>query len=289
MAAPRVNIHCRQIGDCDLDKVADLLVSGFPSRTRAYWRLGLERQGRRSLPEGLPRYGYLLEADGEPVGVVLALYMPTDGSGAYRCNLSSWYVTPPYRGYASLLVRMASKRKEVTYLNISPAPHTWSTVEAQGFVPYCKGQFFSVPALTPSASAMRVETWNPSVATYAALAEGELMSVHAQFGCTTLVCTDRETASPFVFQPLRIRQGRFPLPCMRLIYCRDIAEFVRCAGALGRFLMKRGYPSVVLDANQPVRGLIGAYVGARGRKYFRGPCPPRLGDLAYTELAFFGP
>ena len=94
MAAPRVNIHCRQIGDCDLDKVADLLVIGFPNRTRAYWRLGLERQGRRSLPEGLPRYGYLLEAGGEPVGVVLALYMPTDGSGAYRCNLSSWYVDP---------------------------------------------------------------------------------------------------------------------------------------------------------------------------------------------------
>jgi hypothetical protein len=76
---------------------------------------------------------------------------------------------------------------------------------------------------------------------------------------------------------------------MRLIYCRDIAEFVRCAGTLGRFLMKRGYPSVVLDANQPIRGLVGAYLGMRGRKYFRGPCPPRLGDLAYTELAFFGP
>jgi hypothetical protein len=283
------NIHCRQIGDCDLDAVADLLVRGFPNRGRAYWRQGLERQGKRSLPGGLPRYGYLLEADGKPVGVVLALYMPVDGTGAYRCNLSSWYVTPPYRGYASLLVRMASKRKEVTYLNISPAPHTWTTVEAQGFVPYCKGQFFSVPALTPMPGAMRVEAWDRSVAAHAALAENELMTAHAQFGCLTVVSTDSCGTYPFVFQPLRIRQGRFPLPCMRLIYCRDIAEFVRCAGPLGRFLLKRGYPSVVLDANEPIRGLVGAYLGTRGRKYFRGPCPPRLGDLAYTELAFFGP
>src|SRR5579862_9348326 len=173
MAAPRVNIHCRQIGDCDLDAVADLLVCGFPNRTRAYWRQGLARQGRRSLPAGLPRYGYLLEADGEPVGVVLALYMPIERSGAYRCNLSSWYVTPPYRGYAPLLVRMASKRKEVTYMNISPAPHTWSTVEAQGFVPYCKGQFYALPALTPAAPGLHAEPWNPSIAAHAALAESE--------------------------------------------------------------------------------------------------------------------
>src|SRR5262249_46090679 len=155
----------------------------------------------------LPRYGYLLEADGQPVGVVLALYMPVAGSGAYRCNLSSWYVTPPYRGYASLLVRMASKRKEVTYLNISPAPHTWSTVEAQGFVPYCNGQFFAVPALTPAPSAMRVGTWDPSIAAHVALSENELMSAHAQFGCLTVVVTDCDGSYPFVLQPLRIRQG----------------------------------------------------------------------------------
>lgn len=284
-----MNIHCRQIGDGDLDAVADLLVCGFPNRTHAYWRQGLERQGKRPLPASLPRYGYLLEADGEPVGVVLALYMPVDGTGAYRCNLSSWYVTPPYRGYASLLVRMASKRKEVTYFNISPAPHTWSTVEAQGFVPYCNGQFFALPALTSGGLELTAEAWDPSVAAHAALAESELMAAHAQFGCVTLVCRDRESVAPFVLQPLRIRQGRFPLPCMRLLYCRDVADFVRCAGSLGRFLLKRGYPFVVLDANAPISGLLGAYVGTRGRKYFRGPYPPRLGDLAYTELAFFGP
>ena len=86
-----------------------------------------------------------------------------------------------------------------------------------------------------------------------------------------------------------MRQGRFPLPGMRLIYCRSIAEFIHCAGPIGRFLLKRGYPSVVLDANGPIPGLLGAYIRARGRKYFRGPSQPRLGDLAYTELAFFGP
>ncbi len=136
---------------------------------------------------------------------------------------------------------------------------------------------------------MSVETWNASPATHSSLAESELMSAHSQFGCLAIVCTDAEGSYPFVFQPVRIRQGRIPLPCMRLIYCRDIALFTRCAGPIGRFLLKRGYPSVALDANGPISGLVGAYLGARGRKYFRGPSQPRLGDLAYTELAFFGP
>jgi hypothetical protein len=35
-------------------------------------------------------------------------------------------------------------------------------------------------------------------------------------------------------------------------------------------------------------GLIGLYSEARGRKYFKGPRQPRLGDLADTELAIFG-
>jgi hypothetical protein len=286
---PHLKIRCRQIGNSDFDAVAGLLARGFPNRSHAYWKQGLERQASRSLPADLPRYGYLLEADGEPVGVILALYTPVDESGVYRCNLSSWYVTPPFRGYASLLSRVALKRKEVTYVNISPAPHTWSTVEAMGFVPYCNGQFFSIPALTPARSAMQAEAWNPAIAAHAAIPENELMSAHRQFGCLTAVSTGPEGMYPFVFQPLRIRQGRFPLPCMRLIYCRNIAEFIRCAGPIGRFLLKRGYPAVVLDANGPIAGLVGTYMRARGRKYFRGPSQPRLGDLAYSELAFFGP
>jgi hypothetical protein len=35
-------------------------------------------------------------------------------------------------------------------------------------------------------------------------------------------------------------------------------------------------------------GLAGIYSEARGRKYFKGPRQPRLGDLADTELAIFG-
>ena len=44
-----------------------------------------------------------------------------------------------------------------------------------------------------------------------------------------------------------------------------------------------------LDANGPVKGLVGSFRTSRGRKYFKGPKAPRLGDLAYTETVIFGP
>jgi hypothetical protein len=43
-----------------------------------------------------------------------------------------------------------------------------------------------------------------------------------------------------------------------------------------------------VDATEAVAGLPGIYSEARGRKYYRGPHRPRLGDLADTELAIYG-
>ena len=70
------------------------------------------------------------------------------GEAAIHCNLSSWYVEPAFRNYAPMLTKIAQRHKEVTYLNISPATWTWPIIETQGFRSYCKGLFFSVPALS---------------------------------------------------------------------------------------------------------------------------------------------
>jgi hypothetical protein len=87
---------------------------------------------------------------------------------------------------------------------------------------------------------------------------------------------------------LRKRRGIIPLPAMQLGYCKSIADYVKCAGTIGRYLLLRGRPIVIADAIGPVSGLTGFYTEARGRKYFKGPRTPRLGDLADTELAIYG-
>jgi hypothetical protein len=287
-------LRCREISEADLEAVVELLTRGFVGRSRDYWMQGLRRQAGREVPDGYPRFGYMLDNDGRAVGVLLLLYSSRSDGGdvAIQCNLSSWYVDPAFRGYASLLTKIAQRHKEVTYLNISPATWTWPIIEAQGFVSYCSGLFFSIPALSRVTPGMIVETISPATRAIEGLSdtEVELLTRHARYGCLSLVCrTPTAGPLPFILLPMRIRRGWIAPPAMQLIYCRDIADYVRCAGAIGRALIRHGKISVLVDANGPVAGLTGIFSKARGRKYFKGPHRPRLADLTDTELVLYGP
>lgn len=283
-------IRCREIVAGDVDAVADLLTRGFPGRPRAYWLGGLRRQTSRAVPDGYPRYGYLLEAAGAVVGVLLLMYSGKASAGepSLTCNVASWYVEPQFRNQASLLSAIALKHKHVTYVNVTPAPPTWPILKAQGYKLYCNGLLFALPALSRGGGTVTAVATDTVKVDDLPANEFELLRRHASYGCLSLVCRTPRGATPFVLAPFRIRQGRIGLPAMQLIFCRNIDDFVACAGAVGRFLLKRGTPLVVVDANGPMEGLAGFYSEARGQKYFRGPNPPRLGDLADTEYALYG-
>jgi len=291
--AQRPQTRCREISEADLDAVADLLTRGFVGRSRDYWMQGLRRQAAREVPQGYPRFGYMLDHDGMPVGVLLLLYSlrPNDGELAIHCNLSSWYVEPAFRNYAPMLTKIAQRHNEVTYFNISPATWTWRIIEAQGFRAYCKGLFFSFPLLSRSATDMTVEVVSADATEVDGLpaSDVELLTRHAAFGCLSLVCRTANGAFPFILLPMRIRRGWIAPPAMQLIYCRDVADYVACAGAIGRALLSRAKVSVLLNANGPVEGLAGFYTERRGRKYFKGPHRPSLADLTDTELVLYGP
>ena len=289
---PAVKPRFREIQESDIEAIADLLTRGFVHRSREYWMIGLRRQSARSLPADAPRYGYLMESNGRPVGCLLLIYSTKtiDGQASTCCNVSSWYVDPEFRNYAALFASMTQKRKDVTYFNVTPVRPTWPILEAQGFKAYCHGLFFSLPALSFGGRGMRVETVTPETTSIAGLPDDELATLkrHAGYGCLSLVCHTTEGAFPFVFFALRKRRGVIPLPALLLGYCRTIGDYVKCAPALGRYLLRRGKPIIIIDADSSVEGLTGVYSEARGRKYFKGPRQPRLGDLADTELAIFG-
>jgi hypothetical protein len=290
MVAPVPGIRCRQIAEADVPAVTALLARGFPARDHQFWQAALDQLRRHEPPPGLPKYGYLLESDGIPVGAII-LICSTMRSGdtlAPRCNLSSWYVEPAFRAYASLLISRALAHKDVTYLNVSPAPHTWPIIEAQGFSRYCEGVFVCLPTLNGlfgGSGGVEVFDARSRPAMGSDPFDQEILSQHAAHGCVSLWCTSAEGAYPFVFRP---RLARKVIPCAQLIYCRDMADFVRFAGPIGRFLARRGRPIVIVDANAAVPGLFGVYRPGSMPKYFKGPQRPRLGDLAYTEYAVMG-
>lgn len=280
-------IRCRPIETADVPAIAALLRRGFPVRPLDYWTRGLDRLGRRAVPEGYPRYGYLLEHEGAPVGAILliAQEITHDGDPYVRCNLASWYVEPAYRSHAAMLSLMPLRFKAATLLNISAAPNTWPTIQAQGFRRYLDGQALTLPMLGRGGRGATLRRYQTGDAPD--LPEARLLDDHVANGCLAFLATDAAGTAPLVFLPLRARQGRFPFPGVQLIFCRDLADLSRFARPLGRALALQGRPFVLAD----VEGgkVPGQLVRRESRRYVRGARSPRPGDLAYTEFTIFGP
>jgi hypothetical protein len=280
-------VRCRQIEPADLEVVVDLLTQGFTGRTRKYWARAIDVLGAREPLPDLPQFGYALEADGAVVGVhLLIFHRRGDGPEALvQCNTSALYVDPRYQSYAALLVSIAAKLKNVLYLNTTASKHTWPLLEALGYRRYSEGQFASVPALTRGAAAQVAPLRD--CPEHRALSDYALLRAHADAGCLALVCETASGRYPFVFVRRRIAYA--PVGVMQLVYCRDTASFVACAGPLGRFLLRRAATCVILDADGPVEGLAGWFFRDRTPRYFKGPSKPRQNDLAFTETVLFGP
>jgi hypothetical protein len=271
--------------EADQPAVIDLLARGFPKRGRAYWERALTVLSDRDVPAACPRYGFVLVADARVVGVILLIFSERFDDDEPRCHVSSWYVEPEFRAYASLLISMALKRKRAVYVNTSSASHTRKTIVAQGFTCYARGVFLAVPALAPLARDIALrevgsdETGLGSIST--------VLLDHKRYGCVGLVCSRGGVDYPFIF--LRRTIPRTMVPCAQLVFCDNLSTFAPFAGTIGRYLLRRGMPILMMDANAPVAGVPGRFLADRQPKFFRGARSPRLGDLTYSEAVLFGP
>jgi len=276
-------VRCREIVDTDVRTVIMLLRNGFPRRSCEYWSQVLDRLAKHPTPVGMPKYGYLIESAGAPVGVILLISSSIQEGDkfAVRCNLSSWFVEREFRIHASPLVFQATRKQDVTYFNISPENQTLPIVEAQGFTRYSDGRFVArvFPSIRRRAQVQIVEPDVYPNAPFEAF-ERDLLLAHARYGCISVWCVTPERAYPFVFLP---RVTKRIIPCAQLIYCRHIEHFIEFAQPIGSYLAMRGKPFVLIDSKGPICGLVGRYVGGVAPKYFKGPTSPRVGDLAYTE------
>ncbi len=277
----------RVIEETDLEAVVALLATGFPAHSATWWRRGINRLRQRRSPLGYPRYGRLLEFDGHIVGALLTIHAEmTDAAGVafVRCNLSGWYVESAFAGHAPLLLGAALRDKSVTYINITPAPHTQPIIEAQGFRAFAAGSLVTVPMLARRHERTRVRSL--AAADRSRWPDGGLVDDHEALGCLCLVVEAHDGAHPFVFGPLRRLRG--VLPATQLLYCRDISDYVRFAGALGTALLRHGSALTLVDGVHALPGVFGRSVNAGQRKYVVGSRTPRPGDLAYSEFAVFG-
>ncbi|HUC64667.1 MAG TPA: hypothetical protein VMA53_04510 [Stellaceae bacterium] len=287
-SSPR--IRARQITDADTAAVSELLERGFSARrSREFWQYVLQRLAGRTVPAPYPRYGYLLESDRRPVGVFLQIFSTvwSGGTPKTRCTVSSVYVDPTFRMYAPFLELQTFKYKDVTVLDATPGPSRYAVVEARGYTRYSNGIFVALPALSRAPAAVPVRVLQAPARPDVPFDEYDdgLLRDHADFGCISLWCVTPEKAYPFVLRPCVLKGA---LPAAHLVFCRDIGDFVGFARPIGRFLARRLQFTVLIDANARIDGLPGKFFPGKRPRYFRGPHQPRLGDLAYTDIALFG-
>jgi hypothetical protein len=285
-ARRQAGVRCREIRPADFDTIIDLLTYGFAT-SREYWAHALKRLTDHATPTGFPKYGYMLESDGRPVGALLLIFTAMGDSPRIRCNVSSWYVAPEFRSYAPLLARHATRRKDVTYFNLTPASMTRRILEAEGYSVYARGRFVALPVFSspwPKVRVREADFGRSEASDHLSHAEIRLLLDHVGYGCTSLICEVPGEQHPFVFAHHRRWAG---LSAARLVYCRDCSDFIRFAGPLGRFLARRGYFLVSINGNGPLPGLIGSYKD-NWPNFCKGAHPMSLGDIAYSELVMFG-
>jgi len=273
----------REIGDDDLVEVVNLLSEGFPSRGQTYWQQCIAALGRMALVPPYPRYGYVLVADGALQGVMLLLTARLETGP--RSNLSSWYVRPIYRKFASFLFQRSLKTKGGVYLNVSPADHVLAIVKAFGFTPYTGGTYLLDPRAIFHRAGGRVSPCDDAVV--ARLTDDVAMVIerHQEYGCQVCAIEDDEGLMPALF---RVKRVRGLVPVASFLW-GDPARLVRNRGALMRWLVTRGIPAALIDApmNSHESGV--ALFPRKGVRYRKGTGDVAPGDLRDTEMAIFGP
>ena len=276
-------IRSREIRDDDCGMLAEFLGNGLGYSNHQF-QLIFQQLAKHSTPEGFPRYGYVLESDDKIVGAILLIFSRiwSDGVPRIRCHVTSWCVEPDFRTYATLFTSKALSHKDVIYINTSARPETRRIIEAQGFATYSHGQFVAIPALqffSRCGNDVRIVEGQTVPNVPFDPHDQDLLLAHARYGCISMWIITSNRAYPFVFQQ---RWFKGLIPGVQLIFCRDVEDFVRFARPIGLFLASRGMVLVRIDANGPIRGLIGKYTEGMEPRFYKG-LKPRVGDLAYTQ------
>src|SRR5690348_6014301 len=100
----QLNIRSRLIEERDLDEVAVLLGRGL-GYPREYFSQVFERLRSHRTPDGFPKFGLALTNCGRIVGVVVLIFTQhKTGSSTTRCHVTSWYVEPEFRTFATMFL-----------------------------------------------------------------------------------------------------------------------------------------------------------------------------------------
>lgn len=134
MEASDKNVHTRRATLHDADNIIKLL-DGFYPGVPQHWRK-LFQPRPWSIQNDFP--GFVIEDKNKIVGFLGTIFseQAIDAHIATICNLTTWYVEANYRQFGLNLFAKLMQLPQVTWTNLTPAPHLYKWLLKSGFKPF---------------------------------------------------------------------------------------------------------------------------------------------------------
>jgi len=264
-----------------LPELTPLLIEGYPQVDPAFWPKLRARLALLHRPAAHPEVGFVMRAQGEPVGIIIAIFSERRAGAATFtvCNTSLWYIKSKYRALGLTMLRklVVPGRTVTCYTAIAS---TVPLLEASGFAVTSNGVLYAPPgwnleklkpAVVRAPTAERLARLDPL--------EQRLITDHVALGCIAALVSHRGESFPFVVAAKR--QG--PLRVGRVIYARSVDVLERYIENVNFYLLRHGVVGLSFDtepAKTPVRGI---FRPAPGGKRQAGSDLDLRVDLAYSE------
>lgn len=266
----------------------DLLGRGFPLSTRKFWENAVERLScSGGNAEAAVPIGYLMTANEKPVGVMLtpsSIRRHSDRQEQRIINLSAWYMEPEHRWRAPVMLRNILKDRGAIFTDLTPSPSVQLMLPALGFRPISRGTAIYVApfaAMAGPAHSRLVDIDDVAQSAIAQETRALLLSQHA-FGCFSAAFTLNGTVHPLQFKAWRWRG----IPVAQLIYCESNSAVIANIGAVGRYLVRRRRPLLLMDV--PLRGKVGGFKRrSSGIRFAKGGTFDDRTDHIGSELSLF--
>lgn len=274
----------RPFGPSRCDEAVTLLREGFPATSRAFWERGLERQTALQGDD----LGYVLEAGGQAVGVMLTLRSMRsrpDGTLYPVVNLSSWYVQPAHRWRAVPMLRAIVAESDGLVTDLTASESIYRMNAAVGLSPWSNGMILA-GILPWAALPARRGASMLSLAQAAALlspAEAAMLDRHERDGLIAAVLCEEAGICPLLFRPIRRKGVCFA----QLIFAGSRRAVIRNLPAVTRFLAGYGILFLSIDGYREDCPR-GAFFRPGRQRFWRGVVDRDRLDYAYSELVLFG-
>ena len=268
----------------DVARTALFLHSHMNSKFSAQeWERGL----RASWYENAPNHGFMLEFDGEVVGVVCALYseQEIDGEPRLICNPHTCCVLEPYRAKSVSLILSVIRQPDMHYSMYSPNRDGEEIFAYLGFKPMGREALAILNLPTPQLPGkVEVSFELNSALDRLSVADRKCVQDHRDFPWLRFIFYASGSKHGFlIYKPCRYKR----LPCAELLYVSDKSLFARCWPAIRtRLLLRQGVFTTKAELRllQQRPGFSFSTAHASAKFFLSDSLPAEAFNYTYSEL-----